>query len=58
MDTLNLAGAIVVVAWLLCGFYAAGILENTASRERIPGRLFSFLELLALVLGPAAALAV
>jgi len=58
VDTLNLAGAIIVVAWLLCGFYAAGILENTASRERIPGRLFSFLELLALVLGPAAALAV
>ena len=58
MDTLNIAGVIVAVAWLLCGFYAAGCLENTASRDCIPEKLFSFLELFALVLGPAAYLAV
>ena len=58
MDTLNIAGVIIAVAWLLCGFYAAGCLESTASRDRIPEKLFSFLDLLALVLGPAAYLAV
>ena len=52
INDIGLVGTAFALAWLLCGFYTVGYLENRASRERIPKWLFPWLELLALVLGP------
>ena len=50
--SVNLIGVAIAAAWLLSGFYAAEYAENKASREHIPEKLFPYLTLLSLFLGP------
>ena len=52
MNDIGIIGSAIALGWLLCGFYAVNYLEYRASRERIPARLFPYLELFSLFLGP------
>jgi len=53
VDNLNLIGSAIAATWLFSGFYAAWYLENRASREHVPAKLFPYLTLAALFFGPA-----
>ncbi len=48
----NPVGVVLVATWLFSGFYAVEYAENKASREHIPEKLFPYLTLLSLFLGP------
>ena len=48
----NWIGLLIAVGWLLSGFYAVEFAENKASRGYIPAKLFPYITLLSLFLGP------
>ncbi len=49
---INWLGVLFVIGWLLGGFYAVEFAETKALRDHIPAKLFPYITLLSLFLGP------